>query len=236
MKRLILSLAAITCLVGNGRPAQASIILAQPPTPGGGNSWPAAPSSQRWQQVYSNSFFGSTPVQINSFSFFDLSSGSTTYGSFTVTLSTTTAAPGSLSTTYAANVGGNAALDFSGPMTLSDVAGLTTVTLSTPFLYDPTQGNLLIDITHGAGTNFSGFLDFSSYNRSPTGLQRIANVPNSPTGVNWGFGELPTQFEVSAQQVPEPATITLLTSGFFAFGGFGLVRRRRGASESSPAC
>jgi hypothetical protein len=28
---------------------------------------------------------------------------------------------------------------------------------------------------------------------------------------------------------PEPATITLLASGFFAIGGFGLVRRRRAA-------
>jgi hypothetical protein len=36
---------------------------------------------------------------------------------------------------------------------------------------------------------------------------------------------------------PEPASITLLVSGFFAIGGFGIYRRRRGrASESNPAC
>ena len=42
-------------------------------------------------------------------------------------------------------------------------------------------------------------------------------------------------FQLTA--VPELASITLLASGFLAFGGFGLYRRRRGrAAESSLAC
>ena len=41
----------------------------------------------------------------------------------------------------------------------------------------------------------------------------------------------------TAQPTPEPATITMLVSGYFAIGGFGLYRRRRRrASESSPVC
>jgi hypothetical protein len=35
---------------------------------------------------------------------------------------------------------------------------------------------------------------------------------------------------------PEPASATLLASSFFAFGGLGLVRRRRGTAKSTQAC
>lgn len=42
--------------------------------------------------------------------------------------------------------------------------------------------------------------------------------------------------QASPAATPEPATITLLASGFFAAGGFGVYRRRRGRAESSPAC
>jgi hypothetical protein len=34
---------------------------------------------------------------------------------------------------------------------------------------------------------------------------------------------------------PEPASVTLLVSGFFAIGGFGLVRRRRGTASATTA-
>jgi hypothetical protein len=37
-----------------------------------------------------------------------------------------------------------------------------------------------------------------------------------------------------ATTTPEPTSITLLASGFFAIRGFGLVRRRRTAPEASP--
>lgn len=40
----------------------------------------------------------------------------------------------------------------------------------------------------------------------------------------------------STTPTPEPATLTLLASGLFAAGGFGLYRRRRAAAESSLAC
>jgi hypothetical protein len=41
----------------------------------------------------------------------------------------------------------------------------------------------------------------------------------------------------TSQPTPEPGPLTLLASGFLAFGGFGLVRRRRRgkATESTPA-
>ena len=39
-----------------------------------------------------------------------------------------------------------------------------------------------------------------------------------------------------AAATPEPATTTLLGTGLVAFGGFGLYRRRRGTSRTTPAC
>ena len=63
--------------------------------------------------------------------------------------------PGSLSSTFASNVGGDDTTVYSGPLSLSsaftgpadgpkdlDIA----VKLQTPFLYDPAVGNLLLDI------------------------------------------------------------------------------------------
>jgi hypothetical protein len=41
---------------------------------------------------------------------------------------------------------------------------------------------------------------------------------------------------IDPSPTPEPASITMLVSGFFAAGGFGLYRRRRGRSESGTAC
>jgi hypothetical protein len=43
-------------------------------------------------------------------------------------------------------------------------------------------------------------------------------------------------YGVTIDPAPEPASITLLTSGLLAAGGFGLYRQRRGASQPTPGC
>jgi hypothetical protein len=57
---------------------------------------------------------------------------------------------------------------------------------------------------------------------SPAHLQNWLDDGPAPlftTSVPWVIAE--------AQSTPEPATLTLLVSGFLTAGGFGLYRRRR---------
>jgi hypothetical protein len=70
----------------------------------------------------------------------------------------------------------------------------------------------------------------------------ITSTPNIGGGVGTRTmlesGTFDWQFSANDPNLatPEPASITLLASGFLAAGGFGVIRRRRGrAPESSPA-
>ena len=197
-------------------------IYVQPAGATAGNTWPSDTSSLRWQQDYSSSFFGSSPISISSFSFVNNGgvSGPISYPSFSITFSTTTVTPGSLSTTYSANVGADATTVFSGPMTLTDVGGLTTFNLTTPFTYDPSQGNLLIDIDHGAFSSGNS-MSFTAYGTEPSGLlQRVANAPDTAVGIDFGFGTLQTEF--AASPTPEPCILALA-----GLGGLSLLALRR---------
>lgn len=122
-------------------------------------------SSQRYQQVYSAGQFAAVPgggyiTQI----IFRPDTGShgsafsSTLGSMTIQLSTTTAGPDGLNTTFANNIGTNAVTVYYGSLPLNsactgpangpkdfDIA----INLKTPFFYNPAQGNLLMDVWNG---------------------------------------------------------------------------------------
>lgn len=76
-------------------------------------------------------------------------------------LSTTSAGPGSLSTTFASNRGADESLVYSGPISFErDGAGPAEgprpldyiVEFQTPFVHDPSQGNLLRERSFRSGT------------------------------------------------------------------------------------
>ena len=96
--------------------------------------------SGEYQQVYSASSFNG-PVDITAITFFTgpISDSSIT-GNYTLDLSTTSASPLHLSTNYASNTGADNAVFFNG-----SVSSSLTFT-GTPFLYDPSKGNLLLDV------------------------------------------------------------------------------------------
>src|SRR6266404_326543 len=88
----------------------------------------------------------------------------TTVASIQFNLSTTTRDPEALSNTFANNTGGDETVVFSGPLTISsqfsgpaggpkdfDIA----VPLTTPFLYNPAVGSLLLDIRNFSGSTAS---------------------------------------------------------------------------------
>ena len=206
-------------------------------------------SSMRYQQVYGATDFVlggvATPQNITQIAFRpDASAGgafSSTLLSIQIDLSTTSKAPDGLSTTFADNVGANDTVVFPrGPLALSSsnsgpAAGPKAfdivVNLSTPFLYDPTKGNLLLDVR-----NFSGgtatFLD-AQITQGDSISRVLSGWPGSTVSSSTGTADtigLVTQFTFGAASVvPEPPTGTLIGVGAGMMFGYRslLVRRRR---------
>ena len=122
----------------------------------------------------------------------DRSSGnafSTTIENIQVNLSTTTRNPDGLSFTFANNVGPDDTVVFSGPLTCSsrfngppsgpkefDIV----IPLTTPFLYDPAAGNLLLEVRNFSGSSVASPL--SGQGISGDAASRLGGNLNSATG------------------------------------------------------
>jgi hypothetical protein len=137
-------------------------------------------------------------------------------GTFTISLSTTSAAVNGLnSANLAANLGADNKVVFSGSLPSSVPFGSFFDIFVSPFDYDPSKGNLLLDVTGSNLTQgqFSLFLDDDI---NGGGLFSRITSPNfaSPSGLVTGFDEA----------VPEPQSFTLLAFGLISLG----FARRRG--------
>jgi hypothetical protein len=192
--------------------------------------------SQRYQQVYSASSFAilTEPSFITQIAFRpDNQFGGAFVGTLPdiqINLSTTSATPDTLSLTFASNVGANDTVVFTrGALALSsNFAGAfgapkdfdIVITLTTPFLYDPAAGNLLLDVRNFGGGSTTVF-DMQEV--AGDGVARVhtssgsPGLVNSPTAARGDTGGLVTKFTI----VPEPDALALLAAGLFA-----LARRR----------
>jgi hypothetical protein len=140
------------------------------------------------------------------------------------------------------------------PFTSSSTDAGTSVTIIGEV--DISAGSISIPTPHF--TDSIGVLQFNDgsgadlgYGLTNTGIATTLNWSAAGPGgtggsdIFWDVGPfvvpsegIPLPWVVAdAQSTPEPTTITLLASGFLAFGGFGLVRRRRRgrATEPTPA-
>lgn len=145
-------------------------------------------AGSRVQQIYASSFFPGTEL-VTGFSFraYPGAAPSFFFGNSVdisdtvIQLSTTTAGADESwslpSATFADNLGADATTVYSGSLDLTTAAtGVGaqpfdyTVSFSTPFLYDPADGNLLVDvlIPSGAVVSGAGFLTFDTLIRSTT--------------------------------------------------------------------
>ena len=169
-----------------------------------------------YQQVYAATDF-SAPIDITSFTFYNHNSppGSIAGGTYDFSLSTTQKPVNGLDTaTYSNNVGPDVAQFFNGFLGGPIAGGQFTVT-GTGFHYNPSNGNLLLEVDLSSPTNQGGvFLD--ARNNDAHGLfSRATDFGGGSTGTG-----LVTGFDTAT----EPGSFALLGSGVVAL--IGLARRR----------
>jgi hypothetical protein len=195
-----------------------ALIIGAPAT--GGNFIPFGSIAgwPEYQQVYASSDFSGT-VKIGDLEFYTVpgGTGSPNPGVYQISLSTTSAPVNALSMNLPANIGSNNTQVYDAKLPAVQ-QGVLTIPLSTPFTYNPADGNLLVDLvsvtpyTGGPAFEFNG-LAGSLFSRAYSGMTiPIANHSGLVTG-----------FTV----VPEPATWVLMVLGFagLGFAGFRAARR-----------
>jgi hypothetical protein len=190
--------------------------------------FPVVGPGTQYQEAYSSSLF-SGPITITAIDFFvqpnPIDIVNTLYtATFSLSLSTITADVNSLSNT---DLNSNLGADNTS-FTTVNLSGLAPNELTftgAPFLYNPADGNLLlnIDITNVITTGTAAFQD-----NGPDGPSTIARYQNFGTGTS-GYG-LVTEFDFTPQ-VPEPGSFGLLAAGL---GSMVLLRNRlvRGTNRS----
>jgi hypothetical protein len=206
--------------------AAAGVIVGQPADPNDGNCLPfgcAGLFGPGYQQVYNSGQF-TGPITISNLEFYNtqFNSGATTMngGMWAISLSTTSADWNTLSGNFADNIGADNALVFTGSLYQTWAFGDTLqINLSTPFLYDPSLGNLLMDVMVSGGSAEGGNIYFDMN----SGNTYIGRVVDYELEVDPGFG-LVTGFYAGVSQIPEPGGLALLGSGLLLFGA--LLRRK----------
>lgn len=178
-----------------------------------------------YQEEYTSTAF-SGPVSITGIAFKSSATGTIT-DNLVLSLSTTTAPLTGMSTTYAANKGADNTTVFSGTQAITGLNNGTfdTFFATSPFNYDPSQGNLLLDVF--INSNSVALLSFVAGNISPD-TSRVFNIGgNGAATFSQGSG-LQTQFTVTAisppSGTPEPGSLALLIG--LGATGFAAMRRR----------
>lgn len=210
-----------------GSLSAASITIGLPATPANGNcipfGCPGGPIGviSEYQQIFAASSF-SSPISIMQISFFNtqLSPGTITSATYNFSLSTSSRTVSGLSSTLASNIGADSRAFFSGVLSGPIPGGILTITGS-PFLYNPANGNLLLDIAiSGQATNqtvSSVFLDQSD------GTAGTTNRAVTTTLGSLGGAGLITRFTDTS--VPEPGTFAFLCAGLVFLKAVSLRRQ-----------
>ncbi len=213
--------------------AHAGILVGDPPT--NGNTFPFvnnSASNTRYQQVYANSSFSGV-TEINGLRFFASLFPSSTFAEadYLFTLSTSNFAVDNLDTiNLNANPGGDASVFASVHLSGATTPAFTIAAGTgggSSFLYDPNQGDLLVDIVRsnviGGG---SGGID---HNIASGGV--FSRAHNFGTGFI-GRGLVTEFLTTQVQPIPEPSGLAVFAIGL-AF--FGVRRHRKNTSRSKTA-
>ncbi|MCZ6793785.1 MAG: PEP-CTERM sorting domain-containing protein, partial [Planctomycetota bacterium] len=134
-----------------------------------------------------------------------------------------------------ANVGADDTIVHSGALALSssDTGPLAgpkdfdiVIALSTPFFYDPSAGNLLLDVRNFVGASTSiGFFDATGSASDSTSRVYSVGGVNNVTALNNNTAGLVTQFDIAP--IPEPGSVVLVATGLGCMAFWRRGRRRR---------
>jgi hypothetical protein len=194
-------------------------------------------STIRYQQVYDSSEFPSGTILITGMRFRPDSIVGDAFAAVLpdvdIYLSTTSASAGALSSIFADNLGADNTMVLTGTIALSSAATGAgprdfdiEFLFTTPFSYNPANGNLLLDVFNfGGGTT-------TQFDAISTSAVTARVFSSAADGVNDAEGGAPsrlgliTQFiyeRASDEPVPEPSTYLMMAGGLAAIS---LLRRR----------
>ena len=223
----------LAVVVGLTNPVVSRADFVQYGTPGNdGNAFPFGGNfnaGTRYQQVYNlDTFTPSGVVNINTVSFFHTFRLDGTYrrGTYDFYLSTTPQLVNGLDTSNLNNnPGPDARLVGSYSLDGTMPVGVVPFALTTPFTYDPTLGNLLLDIRYDGpgGTIATGYFD-AEHDSFGLNSSRAHDY-----GTGFEFRGLVTRFDFTpgpVNAVPAPPALALLLLGY-PLAGFAAIRRRR---------
>ena len=199
----------------------------------------SGPASVRWLTIHDASQLGapSGPSFLTQFAYRpDTILGQSGPRSFNVQIyaSTTSRSVAGLSTTFAENLGTNNTLVFGGTviLTTGNLPGPGNTRqfdyvfpFTTPFLYDPAAGNLVLDLKIEAS---GSALTFDTVSGDPA-IGRVFAFGSSTATTGDIRASLVTQF--TFEPIPEPATVALLGLGAAGF----LCRRCARGKNKVPA-
>ncbi len=215
----VLTAIAVAFGVAFAAPASAQIIVGAPAT--GYNFIPFGSTAgyPEYQQVYASSDFSGT-ITIDDIEFYTVAgsgTGTPNTGLVTISLSTTSAAVNGLNTNLSLNLGSNNTMVYDATLPAVQSSGVLDIPLSTPFTYNPADGNLLVDIVEA--TSYTGGPGFEFNSASGGVFSRGFSGQTIPVNNDSG---LVTGFSVT----PLPAALPLFTTGLGALGLLGWRRKR----------